>query len=147
MPDLAVRSKLVNPIIYSASVRPRFSDLDPYGHVNFKHYFDYVISSRLICLENRFYLSLGKLAKNGYGFYANQAEIKFLRPIVGLNNLEVESFVESVKDEVTLVIPFSIKDERTSTLYSEGKLFFTIIDLKTGKPAPLNDELKRLFFE
>lgn len=137
----------MNPIIYKASVQTRFSDLDPYGHVNFKHFFDYVISSRLIFLENKFDLDLDKIAKTGYGFYAAQAEIKFLRPIVGIKTLDVETFVESVKDEVTLVIPFSIKDAKTSKLNSEGKLFFTIIDLKTGKPVPLNDELKRLFFE
>jgi acyl-CoA thioesterase FadM len=137
----------MTPIIYKASVQSRFSDLDPYGHVNFKHFFDYVISSRLIFLENRFELDLDKISKTGYGFYATQGEIKFLRPIIGLRTLDVETFVESVKDEVTLVIPFSIKDEKTSKLNSEGKLYFTIIDLKTGKPAPLNDEIKKLFFE
>jgi acyl-CoA thioesterase FadM len=137
----------MTPILYKATVQSRFSDLDPYGHVNFKHFFDYVISSRLIFLENKFDLDLDKIAKTGYGFYATQGEIKFLRPIVGLRTLDVETFVESVKDEVTLIIPFTIKDAKTSKVNSEGKLHFTIIDLKTGKPAPLNETLKGLFFE
>lgn len=137
----------MQPILYKATVSSRFSDLDPYGHVNFKHFFDYVVSSRLIFLNQKFNLDLDKIAKTGYGFYVSQGEIKFLRPIIGLRHLEIETFVESVEDDVTLVIPFSIKDSETLKVNSEGKLYFTIIDLKTGKPAPLNEELQRLFFE
>lgn len=137
----------MKPILYKATVQTRFSDLDPYGHVNFKHFFDYVINSRLIFLQHRFDLDLDKISKTGFGFYVTQGEIKFLRPIIGLGSLEVESFVESIKEEVTLVIPFTIKDTQTSKVNSEGKIHFTIIDLITGKPSPLNDELTNLFFE
>lgn len=137
----------MQPILYKATVSSRFSDLDPYGHVNFKHFFDYVISSRLIFLEKKFKLDLAKIAETGYGFYVSQGEIKFLKPIIGLRHLDIETFVESVKDNVTLVIPFTIKDSETLRINSEGKLHFTIVDLKTGKPAALTEDLKKLFFE
>ena len=52
-----------------AVVESRFSDLGPYGHVNFKHYFDFVVGSRNSSFESRFSLSLTKIARNGIGFY------------------------------------------------------------------------------
>ena len=137
----------MKPILYKSTVQVRFSDLDPYGHVNLKHFFDYVINSRLLFLEDRFGLDLDKIAKTGYGFYATEGEIKFLRPIMGLRSLDIETFVASVKDEVTLTVPFTIRDLKTAKLNSKGKLHFTIIDLKTGKPSSLTEDLKKLFFE
>ncbi len=137
----------MKPIIYQASVQSRFSDLDPYGHVNFKHYFDYVISTRLIFMENKFGLTLDKLAKSGFAFYATRGEIDFLRPITGIKILDIKSHVSAIKDDVTLVIPFFIEDLEGKKLYSKGTLFFNSINLSTGKSTPLNDELKKLFFE
>lgn len=137
----------MKPILYKAEAQTRFSDLDPYGHVNFKHFLDFVVNSRLTFLEKRFQLDLGELAKRGIGFYATQAEIKFLRPIIGIKTLDIETFVESVQNEVTLFIPFTIKDAQTQKVYSEGKIQFTIIDMKTGRPGPITEEVKALFFE
>lgn len=136
----------MKPIIYKSSVLVRFSDLDPYGHVNFKHYFDYVISSRLQFLELQFEMSLAKLAKLGLGFYATRGEIEFLLPITGLRELDIESFVDTLKNEATLVIPFTIKDSLSEKVYSQGKIDFTIIDLKNGKPTELNDSSRHFFF-
>ena len=137
----------MSPIIYKANVESRFSDLDPYGHVNFKHFLDYVITSRLTFLQNRFNMSLEKLAKIGTGFYATEAQIKFLKPILGIKQLDIETYVESVIRDQILVIPFIIKDEKTSIIYAEGRLNFAVIDLRTGKPTNITEEIQSLFFE
>ena len=137
----------MKPILYKAPAQTRFSDLDPYGHVNSKHYLDFIVESRLTFLEKNFGLSLHKLAKTGVGFFLKRSEINFIRPILGIKNLDVETFVESVQDEVTLVIPFIIKDQETQKIYSDGRLLFTVVDVTTGKPSPLNDDARKLFFE
>lgn len=138
---------MTKPILYKAFSSSRFSDLDPYGHVNFKHYFDFVVESRLSFLDSHFGLSLAKLAKKGIGFYATRGEINFLRPILGITKLDIETYVESILNDVTLVVPFVIKDVDSRRRYSDGKLFFTVIDIATGKPSPPNDETRKLFFE
>jgi len=137
----------MEPIIYKATVQSRFSDLDPYGHVNTKHYFDYVVDSRLRFLADNFKLDLAKIAQTGFGFYATRCEINFLRPINGMRTLSVESFVESIINEVTMVIPFKIIDTETGKTNSDGKIHYANINLATGKPAPMNAELNKLFYK
>ena len=139
---------MIKPIVYKYTIPTRFSDLDSYNHVNFKHYFDFVINSRLFYMQDRFKLGLFELAEiTGIGFYATESQIKFLRPIKGITNVEVESFVEEVVNESLLKIPFKIFDKTSGKIYSQGRIDFTIVDVKTGWSTPITDKVTELLFE
>ena len=83
----------MTPIIYESSIAVRFSELDPYGHVNSKHYLDYVIQSRWDTIQRMFPNAMGDLASAKTGFFISRAEIDFLRPIVGCVTLNIKSYV------------------------------------------------------
>lgn len=135
------------PIKYIHEVTTRFSDLDSYNHVNFKHYLDFVINSRLYFLKKQFNIGLYEIAKLGVGFYVMKAEINYLKPIVGIGSVNVESHVAEVVDNCFLQIPFSISDNNSGKQYAAGKLQFAIVDLKTGKPTQITQQIENLFFE
>lgn len=136
------------PILYHYSIPTRFSDLDSYNHVNFKHYLDYVINSRLYYMQDRFQMSLFELAQTtGIGFYATHSEIKFIRPIKGLMSVEVESYVEEVVNDTVLRVPFKIFDKKNGKIFSEGRLEFSIVDVKTGWTTPITEQVSAYIFE
>jgi acyl-CoA thioesterase FadM len=135
------------PIIYSYSVPTRFSDLDAYNHVNFKYYLDYVINSRLYFLKEKFNIGLHELAKLGVGFYATHLDVSYNRPIRGLTFVEVESYLAEVIDEVVLKVPFKIYDRPTEKIYCQGTFTFSVVDTQSGKPKPMTEEVRKLFFE
>jgi len=136
------------PILYKYSIPTRFSDLDSYNHVNFKHYLDYVINSRLYYMQDRFQIGLFEIAQTlGLGFYATQSEIKYLRPIRGITFVEVESYVEEVANETVLKVPFKIFEKQKGRVFSEGRIDFSIVDVKTGWTTPITNEINNLLFE
>lgn len=139
---------MIKPIIYRYTIPTRFSDLDSYNHVNFKHYFDYVINSRLFYMQERFNIGLFELAETiGIGFYATQSEIKYLRPIKGVTTVEVESHVGEIQNDSLLKIPFRIFDSKSGKSFSEGRIDFSLVDVKTGRVTPITKPVSDLLFE
>jgi acyl-CoA thioesterase FadM len=99
-------------------------------------------------MQDRFKIGLFELAQStGVGFFATESQIKFLRPIKGIANVEVESFVEEVVNESLLKIPFKIFDNASGKIYSQGRIDFTIVDVKTGWSTPITDNVTDLLFE
>ena len=139
---------MIKPIIYRYNMPTRFSDLDSYNHVNFKHYFDYVINSRIFYMQNRFKIGLFELAEStGIGFYVTESTIKYLRPIKGVTTVEIESHVEEVQNDTLLKIPFRIFHPASGKIYSEGRIDFSIVDVKTGRVTTMTKDVKDLLFE
>jgi acyl-CoA thioesterase FadM len=99
-------------------------------------------------MQDRFKIGLFELAKTtGIGFYATQSEIKYLRPIMGVTTVEVESHVGEVQNGSLLKIPFRIFDSKSGKTYSEGRIDFSIVDVKTGRVTSITKPVNDLLFE
>jgi YbgC/YbaW family acyl-CoA thioester hydrolase len=137
----------MTPIVYKAAVPVRFSDLDPYGHVNSTHYLDYIISSRFAYARERFGVTDKTFTEKKIGFYLTKAEMSFKRPILGVAGVVVaQSFVKDVAD-VRLIVPYELRSADESTVHSAGTLEFCIVELTHGRPTPMTDWVRQLFFE
>ncbi len=135
------------PIKYKGSLDVRFADLDPYGHVNSKHYLDYVSTTRLNYMANEMRVPLDSVTARGIGFYLVKSTINYLRPIVGLQRIQVSSHVAEIKGSKVLVIPFEVQNPDGSITFSEGTLEYAIVDMKTGKLVQAPEWIKELFFK
>lgn len=99
-------------------------------------------------MQDRFQMGLFEIAQTlGLGFYATKSEIKFIRPIRGLTFVEVESYVEEVVNETILRVPFKIFEKQKERVFSEGRIDFSIVDVKTGWTIPITSEINNLLFE
>ena len=127
-------SEVMKPIIYTYDVDVRFSDLDPYGHVNLRNYLDIVTTSRFLYLENILSVPMAEFAKEGIGFYAAKANQEFLAPITGMKTVRVRSLVEKVEG-ARLYVSYEMFDVATATLFSSGNIEFMVMDLKTQRPV------------
>ena len=135
----------MKPIVYSGRVAVRFSDLDPYGHVNSAHYLDYVISARFQYAQEKLGISGRTLVKQGVGFFLAKAQSKFIQPVVGIQELLVSSWVESIEGP-RLSVPYEVKTLQEK-LVNSGLLEFVVIDLATNRPTDATDWVRGLFFE
>ena len=136
----------MKPILYESTLPVRFSDLDPYGHVNSTHYLDYVISARWAFARDRLHVSEKSLGEKKVGFYLAKAQMAFKRPIVGGGSIVAKSHVQEIAD-AKLFVPFEIRSADGATLHSDGVLEFLVIDLTTNKPLSCPDWVRGLFFE
>lgn len=123
-----------NAILYEEDLDIRFSDLDPYGHVNSKHYIDYVLASRWMFLARKIKFTIEDCLNKGLGFYLYRSEVDYKKAIVGVDRIRVQSYV-SYLEKVRLTVSFEILDcETEKVLYAKGDLHFAMMDTKTGKP-------------
>jgi YbgC/YbaW family acyl-CoA thioester hydrolase len=135
------------PIIYKGLVDVHFSDLDFYGHVNSKHYVDYVSTVRLNYLVNPMNFPNEKVLEKGIGFFMTKSTVLYKRPILGLQKVLAQSHVAEIKNGSLLMIPFSLSNEIGDKVFAEGVLEFAVIDMTTKRPTSGPDWLLDLFFE
>lgn len=136
----------MKPILYESTLPVRFSDLDPYGHVNSTHYLDYVISSRWAFAREHLVGTERTLAEKKVGFYLAKAQMAFKRPIAGVSTIVAKSHVQEIA-EARLFVPFEIRSADRATLHSDGMLEFLVVDLTTNRPISCPDWVRGLFFE
>lgn len=121
-------------ILYQEDIDVRFSDLDPYGHVNSKHYIDYVLASRWLFLARTVKFTIEDCLAKGLGFYLIRSEIEYKLPISKVDKVRVQSYTSHL-DRVRLTVTFEIVDPGTEKLlYSRGQLEFAIMDTKANRP-------------
>ncbi len=134
------------PIYYEYELPVRFTDLDPYGHVNVSVYLDYVITSRWLFLEKTMGKTVDDLLKTGIAFFTRRSQVDYLRPILFGQIIFVRSFI-SVSEESKLVVEFEIRDQTKETLHSRGTLEFAVVDIKTQKRTSLPEDAIPYFWK
>lgn len=132
-------------IVYDFTLDVRFADLDPYGHLNSAKYLDLVNTSRLIYLEREIGVKVSDLIERNIGFYMSKATQEFLRPVKGLQKINITSRVEDVQ-RGKLSIPYEIRDVSKTRIHSKGILDYYVIDLTTQKPTEMPSWMVEYFF-
>ncbi len=134
------------PIIYSQVMTIRFDDLDPYGHVNASRYIDFVGSSRLIYASKALNLNPDYLLSRGCGWFLKNIDCTFKKPINGLQDVMVKSWVANFTGDSRFLVVFEMSSEDGRRIFSQGSLTYVTMDLKANAPANLPEWLFPYFF-
>ncbi len=134
------------PLIYTQLMDVRFSDLDPYGHISTGRYLDLVIGSRFLFSSLHLKMKIEDLASKNLGFFTSKLEINFIKPITGVGQVLVESFIEIIEPGKQRVI-FDIKRLNDKKTYANGNYLEHPINLSTKKPQPLPEWCYQYFFK
>ncbi len=78
-----------------STIKVRFSELDPYSHVNHAAYVTYFEVARTEALES-IDASLEDVAAMGIQFVVTEIEVKFKKPAVGGDVLEVDTWIGEI---------------------------------------------------
>ena len=117
-------------------VQRRFSDIDALGHINNVVYLDYL-------QEARVHAMWGAKVVEGIGFshVVVRNEIDYRRPLVLHEEpLIVEIWVSDI-GRTSYTFSYRILDE-TGQVASEAKSVMVAVDMETGAPMRVSDELR-----
>ena len=110
----------------------RFSDCDPFAHLNNARYIDYLLNAREDHLRQYYQLSLSDFAKKGLGWVVTNHDIHYLRPAVYNEKICIQSAIIEL-GETQLLVEMLMQDESRQSVKALLWSKFTCVNLKTGR--------------
>ena len=116
----------------------RFSDCDPFGHLNNARYIDYFLNAREDHLRNNYHMDLSEYYKNGQGWVVMQHDIRYLRPASFNEKITIRSGLIAVASDF-LQVEMIMLDEQQQQVKALMHTTFVPVSTRTGKKQPHDD--------
>ncbi|QNL20474.1 acyl-CoA thioesterase [Hyphobacterium sp. CCMP332] len=113
--------------------------LDLYGHVNNARYLEFLEEGRWSFYEKR--VDRDQIHSRGLGLVVVNNNINYRYPARLHDVLEIHTDVERI-GEKSITFKQKIFLDGTQTLVIDATVVFVILDMKSGKAIPIDDELK-----
>ncbi|TVU64687.1 thioesterase [Paenarthrobacter nitroguajacolicus] len=133
------------PIVYKTTHRVKFSELDPYNHVNTGVYVSYYADHRMEGLREYVGWDLETLGKLPFMVWVRRMEIDFLRPARGDQEIVITSFVREFRGSNAL-IECSMADSGGNPV-SRCLMTVAYVDKETSRASDWPADVMSLFFE
>ncbi len=136
------------PILLSTEVLIRFSDCDPFNHLNNSKYIDYFLNAREDQLLKYYNLDLFAYSKTtGCAWVVSQHKIAYLKPALTMEKVIIESTIVEWNANNTLV-EFKMWNKEKTKLKALMWTYFHYYNLVTQKsdlhPEDINTKFKLL---
>ena len=132
--------KLKNYVLISEE-RVKFSQVDPYGHLNSARYLEFMADHRIVAAEQHLQcFTLDMLRDLSVGFAIVDAHISFCYPSICGELLEISSWVKSTSNQ-GFSLRVVIANAENRKVKAIGNLEFRSIRSSDGRPAPMPDSL------
>lgn len=129
----------VRHLVHTSRIPVRWGDMDAMGHVNNTVYFRYAEQARIEWLES---LGYGVDAGREETVVIVNASCTFLVPITYPATVEVRLFVGK-PGRTSLPTYYEIRVAEDETLYAEGAAKLVWFVPRTGRSAPLPEDIRR----
>ncbi|MEN9835822.1 MAG: hypothetical protein RL011_2015 [Pseudomonadota bacterium] len=132
------------PVVFRSQHKPRFFEIDPYGHLSMVHYAAYFVEHRFQGMAQHCGLNAEALAELDIAFFCANLNIEFKRPVLLDTEFTIESHIASYRGSTASV--------RCSMYDLGGKLLacchmeIACVDIKRGRPKRLPDSVIKCFF-
>ena len=133
------------PIAYTSTHRIRFSELDPYDHMNTGTYATYYVDHRMEALRESVGWDLRTLGTLPFMVWVRRVEIDFLRPARGDQEITITSFVREFRGPDAL-IQCAMIDSAGANI-SRCLMTVAYVDKATNRAADWPADVMALFFE
>jgi len=110
----------------------RFTDCDPFGHLNNARYIDYFLNAREDHLKDAYQLDLSHFYQQGVSWLVAGHEISYLRPANYNERVSIKTALINLASGSVLV-EMIMMDEHHTHLKSLLWTSFTHVNVKTGK--------------
>lgn len=117
----------------------RFSDCDPFGHLNNSGYINYMLNAREDHLRDDYRFNLEAVYSQGRGWVVSSHQIQYLRPAKYNEKVCIQSSLIEAS-ESHLLVEIAMWDEMAQTCKAILWTKFTHINLKTGRKENHNEE-------
>lgn len=136
-----------NDLIPESSYIVRFSDCDPFGHLNNARYIDYFINAREDHLRDTYGVDLADYAGEGLGWVVGSHEVVYVRPANYNERVRIRSSVLAL-DADRIWLEMTMLNAEGTQLKAMLWSRFIAVDVRTGRkrehPEAFMDAFKRL---
>lgn len=123
----------------------RFSDCDPFGHLNNARYLDYFLNAREDHLALHYNFPLfAHTQKHQAGWVVTHTEISYLRPVMVTEEVVIRTCLINFSDS-EITVEGAILDKANRKLKALCWMQFTYVSLQNGRTITHADDLRQLF--
>ena len=131
--------------LWESKVLIRFSDCDPFNHLNNARYIDYFINAREDhIMQNMNFNIYHFAAQHGLGWVVSKNQIVYLKPAFLMENVIIDSRLLRLR-ETDILVEMRMWNERKDKLKSVLWSNFVHINMKTQKPENHSQDLMKTF--
>ncbi|MBM4253178.1 MAG: acyl-CoA thioesterase [Deltaproteobacteria bacterium] len=134
----------LRPIVFRSQHKPRFFEIDPYGHLSMVHYAAYFIEHRFQGMAQHCGLNAQALADMGIAIFCANFSVDFKSPVFLDTEFTIESHIVSHGGS-TAVVACAMHDP-DGKLLASCLLTVACIDIQRGKPTRWPEAVLRRFF-
>jgi len=125
----------------------RFTDCDPFNHLNNSKYIDYFLNAREDQLSQHYSLDLYKLAaEKGIGWVVSEHQIVYLKPANLMETVVIQTRLINYSEK-DVTVEFTMWNESKSSLKSILWTRFSHFNLATKKSEIHSEKFMELFRE
>jgi len=124
------------------TVRP--NEIDINRHVHQSVYLDYVLFARYDQMRRCYKMSMEEFFKRGYTWATKSTFIEFRSPVFLGERVVVRTWVEKIRTS-GVQVRFQILKAGTEDLAADGYAVFVMINISTGKPEPIPEDIKQKY--
>jgi len=123
-------------------VRP--NEIDINRHVHQSVYFDYVLFARWDQMRRCYKMPMEEFFKRGYSWATKSAHFEFNKPLFLGDTIIVRTWVEEMRQK-SVKVEFQIIREGTEDIVTEGYFVYVLININTGNPEIIPDDIVKKY--
>lgn len=123
-------------------VRPY--EIDYNRHVNQSVYLDYLLAARIDQMKRCYKMPIEVFFARGFSWITKSISIDYHRSVFMGETIIVRTWIESIgKRSVT--VHFQMLKKKDMSLAAGGKAVYVLIEIQTGKPAAIPDDIREKY--
>jgi len=120
------------------TVRP--SDIDINRHVHQSVYLDYVLFARYDQMKRCYKMPMEEFFKRGFTWATKSTYIEFQIPVLLGEKVIVRTWVQEIRRS-SVEVRFQVLKKKTGVVAAEGYAVFVLINISTGKPEKISEDM------
>lgn len=126
--------------IFESEIIIRPDDIDMNNHVHNSKYFDYVLAARYMQMEANYKMSMEEFVERGFTWVVSKATVEYKRALLLSDKIIVKTQLESFRGAQSIV-NFWIEKKENGKIASEGQFIYTLVSIRSGRPAKIPDDV------
>ena len=122
----------------------RFSDCDPFGHLNNARYIDYFLNAREDHLKQHYQLSLYELGRQGIGWVVAEHKLAYFRPAMSGEEVVIKTVMLGFSDQ-HIMVEMSMWDAAEEVCKAMAWTLFVPVNIGSGRRSSHAQHFMELF--
>lgn len=127
--------------IFETELTIRPDDIDMNNHVHNSKYLDYVLAARYDQMRKDYKVTMEDFLSRGFTWVVSQVNINYKRALILTDKIIVRTQVEDFNRSQSIV-NFEIVKKENGKIAADGQFIYTMINVKTGRPAKIPEDYK-----